>query len=296
MSSSAFSRAIVPYDGSEPSKAALTAALALGLIPPSSVIVNVVDETAFIAQTATVAVVYDPAPLVAALEAQGEAVLSEATALCAAAGVAVKHQLIHDAPVRGILDAAARHHGDLIVMGTHARSGVGRAFLGSTTEGVLRLTRVPLLSFRAGMPAQTTIGPILVAVDEGEPADRAVALAAAIAPALHASIDLVTAVDVEGLLESVAPYGFDPAPVIAEARENALGVLERAARSINGVPVTSHVLEGRPTRAILAHAQTIGARLIVIGSHGRRGLQRLFLGSVAEHVLRGADVGVLVAR
>jgi nucleotide-binding universal stress UspA family protein len=56
------------------------------------------------------------------------------------------------------------------------------------------------------------------------------------------------------------------------------------------------VIDGLPDSAIPAHAEKLGAELVVVGTHGRTGLARLALGSVAEHVVRSADCSVLVVR
>ncbi len=70
------------------------------------------------------------------------------------------------------------------------------------------------------------------------------------------------------------------------------GVLERAAEA--GVDAASEVLVGEPGGAIRGYAADTDADLIVVGTHGRGGIRRAVLGSVAERVLRGADRPVLV--
>jgi nucleotide-binding universal stress UspA family protein len=63
-----------------------------------------------------------------------------------------------------------------------------------------------------------------------------------------------------------------------------------------GVPVVEEVARGSPARAILDYAEEEGVDLVVMGTHGRRGLDRLVLGSVTERVLRASPVPVLVVR
>ena len=60
--------------------------------------------------------------------------------------------VVENAPVEAILETASAVHADLIVMGTHGRSGVNRLLLGSVAEGVLRIARIPLLAVRTGPP------------------------------------------------------------------------------------------------------------------------------------------------
>jgi nucleotide-binding universal stress UspA family protein len=143
-----FTSVLVPYDGSEPSRAAL--ALALTLLGPASrlIVVTVVNEAPIIAESATSVAVYDPTELFEALDEEGRVLLADAVSRCAAAKVTPVTEMAHDTPVPAILETAKKYTCDLIVMGTHGRTGVARFFLGSTTEGVLRQSDVPVLTIR----------------------------------------------------------------------------------------------------------------------------------------------------
>lgn len=97
----------------------------------------------------------------------------------------------------------------------------------------------------------------------------------------------------------VAP-GPDEAPIsvaehVRSGVEAKLPALLRIAEA-RGVPVRSLVVEGKPVDAILKTADSVDAHLIVMGTHGRRGLQRVLLGSVAEAVLRRAEIPVMTVR
>jgi nucleotide-binding universal stress UspA family protein len=70
----------------------------------------------------------------------------------------------------------------------------------------------------------------------------------------------------------------------------------QAALGAEGVQVSGQLLEGRPDQAILAAAQANGADLIVVGSHGRTGLERMLMGSTSERILNQADCPVLVVK
>jgi nucleotide-binding universal stress UspA family protein len=70
--------------------------------------------------------------------------------------------------------------------------------------------------------------------------------------------------------------------------------LKRA--SIDAQAVTASVVDGSPARVLLEAVQDNHATAVIVGSHGRRGLRRFFLGSVAEQVVRSCDVPVLVVR
>jgi nucleotide-binding universal stress UspA family protein len=144
-----FTSILVPYDGAEPSQAAL--ALAFRLLGPTSrlVVVTVVNEAPLISESAVSVAAYDPTELFEAMDEEGRVLLADAVSRCAVAKVTPITEMVHDTPVPAILAAAKKHACDLIVMGTHGRTGIGRFFLGSTTEGVLRQSDVPVLTIRA---------------------------------------------------------------------------------------------------------------------------------------------------
>jgi nucleotide-binding universal stress UspA family protein len=136
---------------------------------------------------------------------------------------------------------------------------------------------------------------VLVGIDRSEPAAEAVAIAARIAESWHASLHLVYVVD-------KAPRSRDSleVPLRAEELQGAAGdVLERAAAqastTFRGVQ-RGHLASGLPSEEIVRLASDLGAELIVVGTHGRSGLRRVLLGSVAEQVLRTASCPVLAAR
>jgi nucleotide-binding universal stress UspA family protein len=81
-------------------------------------------------------------------------------------------------------------------------------------------------------------------------------------------------------------------------RADAKGVLARAAQTLEkaGFKVTTSLVEADPRHAIIDQAEKWKADLIVVGSHGRKGLDRLLIGSVAEHVARHANCSVEIVR
>jgi nucleotide-binding universal stress UspA family protein len=139
---------------------------------------------------------------------------------------------------------------------------------------------------------------ILVAVDESEAAKEAGDLAVKLALEDHASVVLVNVLDVAKLI-TVAGYDSPyPAQTIDIMRQSAEQLLNdtRAACEAKGLKVVTAVGEGDAVDEIVRLADEHGAGLICIGTHGRQGLARLFVGSVAEGVLRRANVPVLVVR
>jgi nucleotide-binding universal stress UspA family protein len=147
-----------------------------------------------------------------------------------------------------------------------------------------------------GTPRTFTWPPktIVAAVDFGEASDRAISLAGVIAAAGAGTLRVLHAERFE-----VPPY-FTPAQIdrLEDERKEATAEitteLTRFAKTATTWPTTIVVADGRPLDVILA--QSADADLLVLGTHGRRGPSRWWLGSVAERVVRAADVPVLVTR
>lgn len=138
---------------------------------------------------------------------------------------------------------------------------------------------------------------ILVATDFSEHADHALQYAADLAVALDATIHLVHAIGIPpmGIPEMGVAYS---AVMMESTTKHAQAALDtRAERYRDRVSLASVRLEvGDPREAIDSVAEQIGADLIVMGTHGRRGLRRVLLGSVAEAVVRSAPCPVLTIR
>ncbi len=141
---------------------------------------------------------------------------------------------------------------------------------------------------------------ILVPVDGSEPSDAAVALAVRLAHDQGAKLLFLHVSEVAKIAAMVSSTAVcvDPSPALdAEqaAGEEALRCAERAAGE-EAVSAESLIVQGASADAIVKTTSQAGADLIVMGSHGRGGIQRALLGSVAEGVLRQSAVPVLVAR
>lgn len=138
---------------------------------------------------------------------------------------------------------------------------------------------------------------ILVAIDTSQSSQAAFTYARDLAKLTGATLTLVNVVDISKLL-AVAGYETPyPADAIQIMRDDGKRVLDDALALCGpGIHVTSMTSEGDACEEILQIADSIHADLIVLGTHGRSGLPRLFLGSVAEGVLRRAHAPVLVVR
>jgi nucleotide-binding universal stress UspA family protein len=144
-------------------------------------------------------------------------------------------------------------------------------------------------------PAQRTrIQTILLATDLTSASANAEDLAFELATRLNGSLLLVSVIDPRGLW--IPTGGFRQR--IDQARDTrqvaAQGIVDRARRE--GISVRTLIWEGEPGEAIVEAAIAEGVDMIVVGSHQRRGVDRLVMGSVSEQVVRTSPVPVVVAR
>ncbi|MGU7780949.1 universal stress protein [Burkholderia sp. PU8-34] len=139
---------------------------------------------------------------------------------------------------------------------------------------------------------------ILVALDGSETSSQALDAALTLASESGARLTPVYVIDF--LVPAYDVAGYDPSILIDAFREEGLRVTDDAAKRMaaHGVPGTPQIVDTDPgenvAERILIVARQTGADLIVMGTHGRRGIRRLVLGSVAERVLRGATRPVLM--
>jgi nucleotide-binding universal stress UspA family protein len=135
---------------------------------------------------------------------------------------------------------------------------------------------------------------ILIAIDESPLSAHAVEVAASLATAVQGDIGLVHALDMSPV---AGAEGIPAAEVVNELKQDGRNLMERVASRLPLTKTAWHFLrEGSPAEQIVATAKEWGADLIVMGSHGRSGVTRLFLGSVADKVLRSATCPVLLVK
>lgn len=295
----AFEHVLLPYDDSQPARTALDYAIGFAHRGAKLTIEQIVDETSAFS-IASPEVFADSTIFVDALNDRGRAILDTARERCAAAGVEAITELMHEQPVPGIIKAAHESQADLIIMGTHAREGIARAVLGSITEGVLRSCIVPVLIIRSSMQTGDADRPFhnaLIAVDDSEPADAAITIALQLAQTVSTRLLLCNVIDTREPFEKAGRFGYDSLPVVAELHRQS-HLLEATVARIqrDGCYADMAVFEGEPATALLTAAHAHRADLIVVGSHGRRGVRRFMFGGVAESIARRSDVPVLVVR
>jgi nucleotide-binding universal stress UspA family protein len=214
-------------------------------------------------------------------------------------GPRVQQRVISGSVPGALADRAAEAKADLMMISTHGRTGFARWLMGSVSERLLRVAPCSVLVVRGSTPPPGSAVPprlasILVAVDLSEHSRRALAVAAELARAFGASLEV--------LHVWAAPHGdagASRAGLLDRMRDNARAELDAfiaAAALAEGVTPTRTIATGSATAAISEHAAERRPDLLVLGTHGHGGVKRLVLGSVAESVARYASSATLVVR
>jgi nucleotide-binding universal stress UspA family protein len=194
---------------------------------------------------------------------------------------------------------------DLIVMTTHGRGGLRRAWLGSVADAVIRGAPCPVLvmrpkdaRFSIAAAVDRGLRHIVVPLDGSASAERAIAFARQLGEPFEARYTLVR---VTSPLSWQGAPGLDGTTFMVEApplsREAIQQYLDTVATGLRqfDVPVATQVLDGgSPAVAIVEYARSSGADLIALTTSGAGGISRLLLGSVADKIVRAGDVPVLV--
>jgi nucleotide-binding universal stress UspA family protein len=196
-------------------------------------------------------------------------------------------------PAQTLIEVARTEAAELLVVGSHGKTGITRLVLGSVAERVAQHSDIPVLVARG--TAEEPFRRALVATDFGAAAERALELALRLV-APGATVDVVNAVAI--------PI-FVAAPLHAVAVQS-LGELQVAARRLGADLVARHARRGvalrfiddvgDPRDSILTRLEEQPYDLLATGTHTRRGADRLLLGSVSTALVRHAKCSVLVVR
>jgi nucleotide-binding universal stress UspA family protein len=203
----------------------------------------------------------------------------------------------------GIIDCAAELPADLIVMASRGHGPVGRALLGSVAEQVIRGASCPVLTIpgevnvahwnddHQGVLKTMVLRTVVALTDFSEISEEALKLAHDLAAPLVATLHVL----------HVVPPGETPLALVPPPVEHAEELRWRAERSLmratesfaDARTIVTAALLAKPSDGAIAYADEVSADLIVLATHGRGALDRLLLGSVAQHVLRHAHCPVL---
>ena len=194
------------------------------------------------------------------------------------AGLTVETELVHGIPGAALVDLEAKFVPDLVVMGSHGRSGLARFALGSVADLTVREGTAPVLIVRSHAPALSGLERALVPLDGSALAESALPMVQAMAVKPIDEVRLLRVVDIE------------------RDRAEADDYLERIADRLRayGLKVTKSVTLGPPAEAIARIAPSHD--LVILGTHGRGGFDRLRHGSVATAAIRTLTTPTLLVR
>jgi nucleotide-binding universal stress UspA family protein len=300
-------RILCPIDFSDYSRRTLDHAIAIARWYESTVTVLHVFSTAPVAAVGPGPVVLEPIVLTAVDRDQ---LLADTKAFAEAEGAP---GITIDAAVRAgntageILEQATSMKADLLVIGTHGRSGFERLFLGSVAEKVLRKAGCPVMTVPRHLPDAVPAGPvlykrILCPVDFSESSLHALKYAISMAQEADGQLTVLHVVehDLQNTADmaSVAYAAGMTIGNFLKEREEALR--RRLQETIAGAPefcsVESLITQGKPWREVLRIAAERQSDLIVMGVQGRGAADLLFFGSTTQHVVREASCPVLTLR
>jgi nucleotide-binding universal stress UspA family protein len=258
---------VVPLDGSQNAETALPAALQLAQLYGSPLrLVHVLDDH-------IKADGDDYAPAVELFKNYAEQLLADH------GGAALAHEtvVLTGSAAQSILDAAA---GALfIVLATHGRGGFHATFIGSVADKIVRGCGTPVLAIPVGSPVALNGGPIAVAVDGSEDAEKGLVVARDLAGRLQSQVVLVRAYTMPPAagVQFVA-YPVDTVDIMKQAAEEYVAGLARQGEE-------AYAVLGTPVDAIQQVADQVDARIITMSSHGKGLAARVALGSTTDRAL-----------
>lgn len=208
--------------------------------------------------------------------------------------VSIVTHLLHGTPKNEIVKLADSLHIDLLIIGSHGQHGID-LLLGSTANGILHLANCNVLTIHIdinGIP--TTTGQykrILLASDLHEDARIVADAANTLRQQFNAELHAINVIPDSTIISTMytAQVEMD---LKAEAKPRIQKLMSELGTPINH----AEVIIGHPKTEILAYAKHIQAEMLVIGSHGRKGLAAILLGSTANAILHGATTDIFVVR
>jgi len=286
---------LVPLDGSAFSERALPMATTLArAMGANMVLMRAASASAFPGA--------DPTEAQCQAVEEAHAGLSALATGLAEQGLSVEVAVPYGDAAESILLEIGLRGADLVVMCTHGRSGLGRWIYGSVAEQVLARSPAPVLLVHptgevATLWPESAQVSMLVPLDGSSFAETALPHAASLARVFGGTILLLRAV-----ARPVASYSYPGMGLVQESleeehreAESYLGEVAQRLRS-DSLSVQTVVREGWPADIIVYRGAELGSRLIVMATHGRTGVVRLLLGSVALEVVRRSPLPVLLVR
>ncbi|TKB70615.1 MAG: universal stress protein [Nitrospira sp.] len=226
--------------------------------------------------------------------------LVDVTARAGGLGLLAQSRIATGIPSEEVLAVAGAEDADLVVVGTRGKTGLEHVLLGSTAERIIRMAPCPVLTVpagkqRAGERLKATFTRMLVPVDFSDCSRDALEYGALIAQRWKTSLKLFH------VLEPVS-YGLDfTLPQMAHRESSKTAITKRLSDFVSALTSLGLVSDflisgGLPADSILDAARAQSVDVIVMGTHGRRGVSHALFGSVTESVLRRSSCPVLTVR
>lgn len=218
-------------------------------------------------------------------------------------GVPVRTVVVEGDPARVLAEEADLRGVDLIALGTHGRSGIGRWVYGSIAEGVVARSAVPVYLARAWPGARLADSgdhhaPILVPLDGSERAESALPIASGLSLQLGAPLHLLQVIPPpDDVAVPQVGWGPDLSRSVVDGQEiaarNHLAELVRRLRS-QGIEATAGVEVGAIAEEIVHEERERGVSLVVMATHAGSALRQALVGSTALDVLRRGSASVVL--
>lgn len=294
---SRFKRIAIPTDFSETAQTAVNLGGDIAAYYNAEVdLVNAVDATVYAYAG------YPFASLTQELLTSAEEAINGVKLPEAAKDVKVNRYIVSGNPAAEVVAHAERNGVDLIVIGTAGHGTIARFFLGSVADRVLHEAKCSVIVTKAPKgeikhPAQKAkpITRILFPTDFSETATKALNRAVALTEDFDAELFVLHVVD-----DSLVTTHVDQERkiILEELRRHALEEMKKQLppELLENFDTIGAVKRGEPGKEIAAYAETHNCDMIVMGSHGRTGVQRVLLGSVADKVVRQAKCPVFIER
>lgn len=229
------------------------------------------------------------AEMAGSLETELSAELAKA---CEGRPVAGRH-LIRSTPEDAVRKVAKDVSADLIVTGTQGGSALAHVVFGSVAERILRTSELPVVlvprQFEPLLQRGELVRRVMAPVELGPESMTAIEEAASLAEGFKVPLDVVHATELPPYLTRHANLAAETERALEHELTQLLG---RA--NVGAAKATPHLVLGRPSAALVERIQSSEADLVVMRTHGRGTVERFFLGSVTEQVIRKGGVPVLV--
>lgn len=290
-----FKRIVVPTDFSDTSETAIQLASEVADYYSSNLdIVNVVDATVYAYAG------YPFASLSKELMSGAEAALNKVKV--PAKKAKLNRYLLSGSPAHEIADHARRHKAELIIIGTHGHGAVARFFLGSVADRVVHeancnviVTKQPKGKIKHPKKKTKPFSRILFPTDFSDTSKRALKQAISLTEDMDAELFVLHTID-DTLISTHVEE--ERHIILKELRTHALAEMKKQLPTelMNNFETIGAVKRGDPGKQIAAYAETHHCDLIVMGTHGRTGIERALIGSVADKVVRRAKCPVFLVR